>query len=85
MSSVIELASLFINDDPAAKARPLLRLIVTVSDIPRDPLKAANREQLLKHLAANTPEFDSWCDDFLNQTENSGEDVEKILSDSTAH
>lgn len=85
MSSVIDLASLFISDDPAAKARPLLALIVNVSDIPRDPLKAANRETLLKHLAANTPEFESWCEDFLGKTESSGEDTDDLLSDGAAH
>lgn len=68
MSSVIELASQIINDDPT-RVSPLFKLIAKVSDHPKDPLKAAYRTKLLRWLLERTPQFDSLLEAELNEAE----------------
>lgn len=84
MSSVIDLASLIINDDPA-RVSPLFKLIAKVSDHPKDPLKAAHRTNLLKWLLAQSPQFDSLLEAELSEAEKLDEDGGTDLPDGPPH
>ena len=77
MSSVVDLASQIISDD-YSRVSPLLRLIVQISDDAQDPLKAANRSELIKYLCAQTPEFDSLCDSLLRCADQAADRPESI-------
>lgn len=73
MSSMIDLASHIVSDDPA-KVFPLFSLIAKVSDHPKDPLKAAYRTEVLKWLFAQSPKFQQTFDAELAEAEVLDED-----------
>lgn len=84
MSSVIDLASQIINDDPT-RVSPLFKLIAKVSDHPGDPLKAAHRTELLKWLLFQSPQFDSLLEAELTEAEKLEDDDEVNSPDSPPH
>lgn len=84
MSSVIELASQIVNDDPT-RVSPLFELIAKVSDHPQDPLKAAYRTKLLKWLLARSSKFDVLFEVELSEAEKLDEDFGEASASGPAH